>query len=300
MDIRQSGRRFALAAALSGALGACRWKERDAEPAHAGHPPGPADAAPCHLALVLSGGGLRGFAHVGVLGALHDMGVVPDLVVGCSAGALVGGLFAAGMDAPALRAAALDPRLDDELERWAGWLVLPSLRSTLIEGWLRGRLTRGMVQDFERRFIAVATRRDDGAAAALGRGDAARAILASASVPGVLPPVRIGDAELIDGGLSSPLPVLQARAHGAAHVLAVDVSFHPMVPAPTGRINSMFHAGLLMTRNLALDDRKAADVLIEPALPPVPQITLARRAELVACGYRATMVAAPHIAALIA
>lgn len=258
-----------------------------------------ARAAPCHLALVLSGGGLRGFAHVGVLDALHALGVVPDLVVGCSAGAVVGGLYAAGMGAPAITQAALDARLDDEMASWIGWLVAPAARSALIERWLRGVLPERRMQHFAHRFVAVATQRDDGTPVALGQGDAVQAILASAAVPGVLAPVRVREAELIDGGLSQPLPVLLARACGAAHVIAVDVSFHPVVPAPSGRINSVFHAGLLMSRNLALRDRDAADVLIEPALPPVPQITLARRAQLVACGRRATMAAATRIAALL-
>ena len=300
MSICPARRRVVLASALSGALGGCRWRDADSSLSHAGDELGPPPAIPCRLALVLSGGGLRGFAHVGVLDALHEMRVMPDLVVGCSAGALVGGLFAAGLDAPALRKAALDPRLDDEMDRWAGWLVAPTIRSAMIEKWLRDRLPQRKVQDFDRRFIAMATRRDDGTPTTLGLGDAARAIMASSAVPGVLAPVRVRDAELIDGGLSSPLPVLVARAFGASHVIAVDVGFHPQVPAPSGRINSMFHAGLLMTRNLALRDRADADVLIEPRLPPVPQVKMARRAELVACGYRATIAAAAAIAALAA
>lgn len=291
-------RQILLAAAGIGALAACdrralRWSapRDDDEPASA-------QAAPCHLALVLSGGGLRGFAHVGVLDVLHELGVVPDLIVGCSAGAVVGGLYAAGIGAPAMVKAALDARLDDQMDPWTGWLVAPAARSALIERWLRSQLPKSQIQHFVRRFVAVATRRDDGAPVALGHGDAVRSILASAAVPGVLAPVRVREAELIDGGLSQPLPVLLARAYGASRVIAVDVGFHPMVPAPVGRINSVFHAGLLMSRNLALRDRADADLLIEPALPPAPQITLARRDLLVACGRRATLDAAVRIAAL--
>jgi NTE family protein len=279
-------------------LVACRHGRQQAD-APLEDDPTPAQAAPSRLALVLSGGGLRGFAHVGVLNALHDLRVVPDLIVGCSAGAVVGGLYAAGLAAPQIAQAALNTRLEDEMDPWTGWLVAPAARSVLIKGWLRGVLPESHIQNFAHRFLAVATRRDDGTPVALGHGDAVRAILASAAVPGVLAPVRVRDAELIDGGLSQPLPVLLARSYGATRVIAVDVSFHPLVPAPTGRVNSVFHAGLLMSRNLALRDRDAADLLIEPVLPPAAHITLARRELLVASGRKATLASAARIAALV-
>jgi NTE family protein len=182
---------------------------------------------------------------------------------------------------------------------WMGWLAAPAARSALIERWLRGLLPKSHIQHFAHRFVAMATRRDDGTPTALGHGDAVRAVLASAAVPGVLAPVRVREGELIDGGLSQPLPVLLAWAYGASRVVAVDVGFHPLVPAPSGRINSVFHAGLLMSRNLALRNRDAADLLIEPVLPTVAQITLARRGLLVACGRNATLALAARIAALV-
>jgi NTE family protein len=269
-------RQMLLAAAGASILAACGEHALQPADARVADERAPSQPAPCHLALVLSGGGLRGFAHVGVLDALHTLGVVPDLIVGCSAGAVVGGLYAAGLAAPAITKAAMNARIEDEMHPWMGWLVAPA-----------------------HRFVAVATRRDDGTPVALGHGDAVRAILASAAVPGVLAPVRVGGAELIDGGLSQPLPVLLARACGATRVIAVDVSFHPLVRAPSGRINSVFHAGLLMSRNLALRDRDAADLLIEPVLPPLAQITLARRELLVASGRQATLASAVRIAALV-
>jgi NTE family protein len=299
MSLPAQRRQMLLAVAGASVLAACGKHALKPADAHIEDEPAPATPTPCHLALVLSGGGLRGFAHVGVLDALHTLGVVPDLIVGCSAGAIVGGLYAAGLAAPAITKAALNARLEDEMDPWIGWLVAPAARSALIERWLRNLLPKSHIQHFAHRFVAVATRRDDGTPVALGQGDAVRALLASAAVPGVLAPVRVREGELIDGGLSQPLPVLLARAYGAALVIAVDVSFHPLVPAPSGRINSVFHAGLLMSRNLALRDRDAADLLIEPVLPPGAQITLARRELLVASGRQATLASAARIAALV-
>jgi NTE family protein len=270
---------------------------------HAPWPAAAADSAPCEAApsparwaLVLSGGGLRGFAHVGVLRALTQLGLEPPLLVGTSIGAVVGALYAAGADLDAVDRWALAP----EIEPWSGLLVSPSVRSASLAGLLRGALAHQRIEHFARRFAAVATARDSGQARAFGAGDATLAVLASAALPGALAPVAIDGREYVDGGLSQPLPVRVARALGARFVVAVDVGFHPEVPAPRGRIDSVFHAGMLMSRNLSAPDRAAADLLIEPALPPVPEVTLARRAALADCGERAALALASPIRAAVA
>lgn len=254
-------------------------------------PPTPARTAPARLALVLSGGGLRGFAHVGVLRVLRRLDIEPDLVVGCSMGAVIGGLYAAGVQLDVAERMKLPPEMDP----WGGLLISPQARSDALRTLLRAALKRHRIEEFPLRFVAVATARDSGQMQAFGAGDAVQAILASAALPGALLPVKIGEREYLDGGLSQPLPVRAARALGAHHIIAVDVSFHPMVPAPSGRIDSMFHAGMLMTRNLSIPDRAEADVLIEPVLPPVPQITLEALAQLVDCGERAAMALLPQL-----
>ncbi len=292
---RQNGRRAVLRAALgmacapllAGCGGAGRVLERNDWPR-------PAAASSARWALVLSGGGLRGFAHLGVLQAIARLGIEPDLIVGCSAGAVAGGLFASGAPLDAFEQMAMAPEMDP----WSSLFVSPDSRSACLEAFLRTALDCKRIEDFPRRFVAVATDRDSGAATAFGAGDAACAILASAAMPGALAPVQLGEHAYVDGGLSQPLPVRVARALGAVRVVAVDVSFHPEVPPPSGRIDSVFHAGFLMARNLTEPDRALADLLIEPVLPPVPQITLDRRARLVACGEAAVRAVAPQLHAL--
>lgn len=278
-----------LAAPLLAACGgATRAMSRDEEPRASA-------AAPARWALVLSGGGLRGFAHVGVLRALQHLGIEPDLVVGSSVGAVIGGLYASGVRLEAVERLALAPEMDP----WSSLLVSPESRSAGLGAFLQATLAQRRIEDFPRRFVAVATARDSGEVCAFGAGDAARALLASAALPGALAPVAIGEHEYVDGGLSQPLPVRVARALGALQVIAVDVGFHPEVPAPSGRIGSVFHAGFLMARNLSAPDRALADLLIEPVLPPVPEVTLARRAALIDCGERAAMALAPTLHALL-
>jgi NTE family protein len=279
-------RRRALQAALTTALAPGLWACGGAlEMPAPQDEPQPARPQRAAWALALSGGGLRGFAHLGVLQALQRLGCEPDLVVGSSIGAVIGGLYASGADLNAFERLALAPEMDP----WGSWLLSPAARSASLGEFLREHLGVARIESFPRRFVAVATARDDGQAVAFGRGDAACALLASAALPGALAPIAIGRREYVDGGLSQPLPVRIALELGAERVVAVDVGFHPEVPAPSGRLDSVFHAGFLMARNLSLPDRERADLLIEPALPPVPEVTLARRGALVACGEQAAL-----------
>lgn len=273
---------------LAACAGAARALSADDEPRRA-------VAAPARWALALSGGGLRGFAHLGVLQALQRLGIEPPLIVGSSVGAVIGGLYASGVRLGAVERLALAPEMDP----WSSLLISLESRSAGLGAFLQATLAQRRIEDFPRRFVAVTTARDSGEVCAFGAGDAGCAILASAALPGALAPVAIGEREYVDGGLSQPLPVRVARALGAERVIAVDVVFHPEVPSPSGRIGSVFHAGFLMARNLSAPDRALADVLIEPLLPPVPEITLARRAALIDCGERAATALAPSLHALL-
>lgn len=277
--------------ALPALLGACGGAQRALDP---GDEPDAAQAAPARLALVLSGGGLRGLAHLGALFGLRALGIEPDLVVGVSIGAVVGGLAASGCTLEALERIGLPAQLDP----WGSLLMSPTQRSRRLESLLREQLAHARIEAFERRFAALATVRSSAAPLLLGSGDAARALVASAALPGALAPVRVRGVELVDGGLSQPLPVRAARALGAQRVIAVDVSWHPQSPPPDGRLDSLFHAGFLMARNLAASDRAQADVLIDPLLPPVPEVTLANRDRLIACGEQAVRAQAQALIAL--
>ena len=122
-----------------------------------------------------------------------------------------------------------------------------------------------------------------------GSGDAARAIVASAALPGALAPVLIGATAYVDGGLGAPLPVRVARALGAQTVIAVDTTFHAEPVVPDGIVDSVFHAGMVMARNLAVLDRAAADLVLTPALPPVAELRLANRQALAQAGATAAL-----------
>ncbi len=253
-----------------------------------------ASSAAPRIALVLSSGGLRGLAHLGVLRALEAHGLKPDLVVGSSVGALIGASHAAGLSGSVWIDRPLPPMLDP----FGSWLVTPGERSRAFESFVAEILGGRRIEQLPVRFVAVATERRDGCIVLFGEGDAARAVSASSALPGALAPVSIRGQTFSDGGLAAPLPVRVARLLGARYVIAVDTTFHAEPVVPEGLIDSVFHAGMVMSRNLAMPDRLDADVLIEPQLPPVAEVTLDNRAALIAAGERAALAQMGRLKAL--
>jgi len=185
--------------------------------------PAPAPAPPT-IGLALGGGAARGFAHIGVIRTLLAHGIVPDVIVGTSIGAVVGGCYAAHQL--------------DTLEEWSKSLNVRSILSYLdislsgsglINGnHLASRLQEGLkdtrIDDLPIRFAAIATEFNTGHEIWLTRGRLADALRASYSLPGIFPPVRIGGRWLVDGALVNPVPVSAARALGARLVIAVNLN----------------------------------------------------------------------------
>jgi NTE family protein len=175
------------------------------------------------VGLALGGGAARGWAHVGVIRALEQAGIYPQIVCGTSIGALVGAAYAAG-----------------ELDRFEKWLL--GMRMSDVVGFMDVNLGGGLlkgdrVMEFFRRnfvdrpieglsmpFAAVATALQTGAEVWLREGSTVAAVRASIALPALFTPVVRDGQFLVDGGLVNPVPVSLARAMGAEVVIAVDLS----------------------------------------------------------------------------
>ena len=175
------------------------------------------------IGLVLGGGAARGFAHIGVIHALKERGITPDIVVGTSMGAVVGGCHVNNqLEALESWARALT------LRRVLGYLDVRLGGSGLIGG---GKLARQLekaigtvaIEELPVRFAAIATEVGTGHEIWLTRGALSLALRASYALPGVFPPVHIGGRWLVDGALVNPVPVSAARAFGARVVIAVNL-----------------------------------------------------------------------------
>ncbi|MEQ8485748.1 MAG: patatin-like phospholipase family protein [Pseudomonadales bacterium] len=273
------------------------------------------DPAQPRIGLVLGGGGARGAAHVGVIRVLEQAGVRPDVIVGTSMGAIVGGLYAAGLNADQLqrvledmdwdRMFADDPgrrdrtirrkQLDRDfvVPRRLGFsrrgLTVPlgvlqgQQFDTALKRILGRRLT---VRDFDRLpipFRAVATDIATGDPVVLASGSLVQAIRASMSVPGVFAPVTIDDRLLVDGGLAMNIPVQVAQALGADVLIVVDLS-QPLLARE--QIDSVLKvtdqlSNFLTRRNSqhSLSLLSPRDILIQPELGDISSIQFERSLE---------------------
>ena len=254
------------------------------------------------VALVLSGGSARGFAHLGVLRVLAQEGWRPDLVVGTSAGAIVGALYASGLSVADIEAAAatLDWRVlfdFDPVRLLLGGNGLGILPGEGLERFLRQRLPL-TIERFPMPFAAVAADMQQGEVVVLNQGDAARAVLASCAVPGLYAPVRVRGRLLADGQAVSPLPVLTARRLGAVRVLAVDVIYPPQHAEMSSPVSMLFQAGVVSAWRLGLAERVLADLVITPDIRTAAQLGPASRDWVTAAGERAARAQLPQIRAL--
>lgn len=180
--------------------------------------------ADCKIGLALGGGSARGWAHIGVLRALNEAGIHPDIVAGTSIGAVVGGCYAAG-ELAALEGFALDLTRRKVL----GFLDINFSGSGLIAGQrlcnaLDTRMKSIAIESLSKRFIAVATEIGTGHEVWLSRGRLVDAMRASYAMPGIFRPVAIDGRWLFDGALVNPIPVSVCRALGARYVIAVNVN----------------------------------------------------------------------------
>jgi NTE family protein len=305
-------------------------------------PAQPSDAAPAaapqrpRIGLVLSGGGARGLAHIGVLKVLEREQVPIDLIVGTSMGAIVGGLYASGMRAddierelqridwnrlfaPRVSRQALSQRRKEEDFEIASAFELGidedgtfrapqgAVSSRGLETLLR-RLTLPVraVSSFDRLpipFRAVATDMETGGTVVLGDGDLAMALRSSMSVPGVFPPTERDGRVLGDGGLVDNLPVDVARAMGADVVIAVNIGT-PLAPRET--LNSAIGLTAQMINILTEQNvrrslaslREGRDLLVAPDLGPLTAGDFDRAADFIRLGEQGAEAVQARLGAL--
>jgi NTE family protein len=176
------------------------------------------------IGLALGGGAARGFAHIGIVRALIAHGIMPDVVVGTSIGAVVGGAYATGhLDTLEEWARSLQPR------SLLGYLDIRLNGSGLIGGTklaaeIETTLGEYRIEDLPVKFATVATEVRTGHEIWLTHGSMVNAMRASYALPGIFSPVLIGDRWLVDGALVNPVPVSAARALGAEIVIAANLS----------------------------------------------------------------------------
>lgn len=248
---------------------------------------------PVRTAWVFSSGGPRGFVHVGVIKALEAMGLVPDLIVGASAGALVGSLCASGLRAAEVEALALDLQPLSLARVALG--TSERLSGSGIAELVRRHCRESLLERMPVPMACVAARRSDGVAVALTQGDVGLAVQASTAIEGRFAPVRIRGLQYVDADGSTPLPVRVARALGAQRVLAVDATVHTD-RAPPGA--ERYRDSDLRKKALVDTDGSLATVLLKPDFGYWVSLSREFRERAIVAGYRHTLSQAAALQAL--
>ena len=305
-------------------------------PAQEAHPPGARASGEQRprIGLVLSGGGARGAAHIGVLKVLEENHVPIDVIAGTSMGAVVGGLYASGLsaaevenvmtsvdwqdafrDSPPRSSLNFRRKLEDQTYLVKFPLGLKSGRFRLPRGLVQGQkltqILRGatlpvaQVQDFDDLaipFRAVATDIVTGDRVILDHGDLTTAMRASLSAPGVFTPVESEGRMLVDGGLSSNLPVDVAREMGVDVLIVVDCGFPLLERGKLDSVATVSNQMLaILIRHNTADQRKtltANDVVIDPALGDFSSLDFNQHVKAMRIGEEAARGQAQRLAAL--
>lgn len=263
----------------------------------------PAPAAPLPMprkikvGLALGGGAARGFAHIGVIKALEANGITPDLVVGTSAGSLVGALYAAGNNGYALQKMAID--MDEgAISDWSvPFFSGPTgvLKGEGLQNYVNRAVQGQPIEKLKMPFGAVATDLKSGRPILFRRGNTGAAVRASSSVPGVFKPVRIGTIDYVDGGLVSPVPASFARKMGADFVIAVNISAQPEVQPASGAFEILLQTFAIMGQSLNQYELQQADIVIRPELASMKGSDFQSRGKAITAGERAAIAAIPEL-----
>jgi NTE family protein len=240
------------------------------------------------LAVVLGGGSARGFAHIGVIKALEAGGIRPDLIVGCSAGSLVGAFWAAGYSGASMEDLAMKVRDSEVIDLVTGKHQYGLVAGRSLQSFVNKGLGNKPLEGLKIPFAAVATRYPSGELMAFREGDAGFAVRASCSIPGVFMPAVALGSSFLDGGLVSPIPVATARKLGADLVVAVDVGgSDPSSGDNSGLYSVIMRSFEIMSQSLRQHETADADIVIRPDVARVNSTDFSSRSLLMALGEHA-------------
>ncbi len=278
-----------------------------------------------NITLALSGGGVKGFAHIGAIQALERHGVTICGIAGTSAGGLVGTLYAAGISANEMKARLRDINQVGLFAHLRG--EGPALFGLgKVEAILHEILGDRNFNDLRIPLAVTATDLNSGMPVVIKHGRLVDAVLATSAVPGVFPARELDGCRLVDGGVMNPVPVNEARAlspgipvvavvlspelgwQARAHIESVEsipllMTDLPLVYRIAGRLRlaqafNLFIHSMDLTGQMLLDSQlrlEKPDVIIRPTLGPIGIIDRVDFSELIECGGRAVEEAIPEL-----
>jgi NTE family protein len=254
------------------------------------------------IGLALSGGAARGLAHIGVLEVLRKEGIPIDMIAGTSAGAVAGAVYAWNPDINRMEKEVLAvnwmkiaPLLD--LSLFKSGLIKGTKIKSLLASYIGGNIK---FSDLKIPFACVASDIETGEEVVIDRGSVPEALRASISVPGIFTVVKHEGRYLVDGGLTTPVPVDVVKRMGADFIIAVNVSPHvsdriQKVRKEPGIFHVLMQSIYITTYAMAQHNLESADVVIEPDLALIGAGDFLKAKELISRGKQAAQNAIPEI-----
>lgn len=276
--------RIAFAVSILVSTAGCFWKEA---------PPLPVVKPPAKVALVLGAGASRGFAHIGVIKILEANRVPIHMIVGTSAGSLVGSLYAYGFNAFQLQSFSFPVEKADIID-----LTVPDngfIKGEKLEAYVNHMLKDTPIEKLRTPFYAVAADIQTGEEIVFASGNTGTAVRASCSIPGIFQPVRIGSRIYVDGGIVSPVAVDTARKMGADVVIAVDISVGVESPPPKTIMETIMQSVVIMYSKISQNQLNRADIVIRPRVSYIGSTDFSKRHEAVLEGEKAALEAMPQV-----
>lgn len=239
------------------------------------------------IGLSLGGGAAKGFAHIGVIKALEENGIHPQIVTGTSAGSLVGSLYAYGYTPAQLEVIAYQL---DEINLADFTLSTKGLiKGQKLQNFVNKNVKNTQLQNLKIRFAAIATDLDSGQSVGFNYGDTGLAVRASCSVPNIFIPVMISHHRYVDGGLSAPVPVSYTKDMGANFIIAVDITSKPENTKATGFLSNFDQTINIMGVRLLNEQLKLADITIKPDISKLSSFAFDKKKQAIQLGYNATI-----------
>lgn len=250
------------------------------------------------IAVALGSGGPRALAHIGVLKALEANGIVPDLIVGTSSGAIVGTLYGSGLSLAELETMAMDLQPTEILD--FSYSNRGYIRGEALQNFINRLVKHRPLEQLPKEVAIVSTDLKTGRAVVFNRGDTGLAVRASSAIPGRFQPVKINGKDYLDGDLVSPVPMRIGRELGADVVIGVDVSaFIEDTPTEKSFPTQWIITGT-MRKTIVDHEAQYADVIIHPNIGYYAGWGDRYKRNCFAIGERATLALIPKIKAAIA
>lgn len=251
------------------------------------------------LGIAFGGGGVRGFMHLGVIKALEEEGIKPDVVSGTSAGSIAAILYASGMSVTAMTAVIENMEIGDIAD-----VVLSSkgfVNGKKLSDWINTQIDYDDLADMPMPVAVTATNMTTQQSVIIRSGNPGHAVQTSSTIPGVFIPVEHQGEMLIDGGVFSVVPVYAAKTLGAKRVIAVDIYCHNHTQreGETSATQLTLAVFRMQSCRLSQQELDSADIVISPVYEPSGIDAFNHKAAAIHAGYTATKAVIPQIKALL-